>query len=216
MGRGLFEPPAQWKRWAIEFLGWANVLAWIGWLFVGTSSLPVLVFGLASIVLAVPLLTWTRRVLAPLEKAERDLSLLETLLARLERERFAAARLIELQSAMTAEGLSASAQIGELRKLLEWYNSRRNALFLPVAILRMWDIRFAFKLEAWRGRSGPAVARWLRAAGEVEALSSLAGYAFENPDDGFPVVLAQDLTPQPPFPKKEGGEDRRLNAPFPL
>jgi DNA mismatch repair ATPase MutS len=32
------------------------------------------------------------------------------------------------------------------------------------------------------------VGRWLRATGETEALSSLAGYAYENPDDGFPIV----------------------------
>jgi DNA mismatch repair ATPase MutS len=125
-----------------------------------------------------------------LEKVEHDLSLLEAVLARLEREHFTAARLKELQAAMVADGVPASRQIGELRRLLEWYNSRRNAFFLPVAILRMWNVRFAFLLEAWRARSGPAVARWLRAVGEAEALSSLAGYAFENPNDGFPTVEA--------------------------
>jgi DNA mismatch repair ATPase MutS len=52
----------------------------------------------------------------------------------------------------------------------------------------MWDVRFAFKLEDWRGQSGPAVGRWLRAVGEAEALSSLAGYAYEHPDDCFPSV----------------------------
>jgi MutS domain V len=186
--RGGGQAPAPWKRWAVEILGWANVLAWVGWLFVGTTSLPVVALGLVSLALAVPLLPWARRVLVPLEKAERDLSLLEAVLARIEREPFAALRLRELQAAMTAGGLPASAQIAELRKLLEWYSARRNAFFLPVAILRMWSVRFAFMLEAWRARSGPAVARWLRAVGEAEALSSLAGYAFENPDDVFPVV----------------------------
>src|SRR4029453_16876726 len=97
---------------------------------------------------------------------------------------------------MPAVGLWASAQIGELRKLLEWYNARRNMLFVPVAVLRMWDIRFAFKLEEWRSRFGPAVARWLRAVGECEALSSLAGFAYENPEDVFPAVLQ----PNPPAP----------------
>jgi len=52
----------------------------------------------------------------------------------------------------------------------------------------MWDVRFAFQVEAWRARSGPRVGAWLRAAGEAEALSSLAGYAFENPADIFPTV----------------------------
>ena len=180
--------PHAWKCWAVELLGWANILAWIGWLFVGTTSLPVVAFGLASLVIAIPLLPWARRVLAPLERVERDLSLLESVLALLERERFTAARLKELQSAMTVNELTASAQIAELRRLLEWYNSRRNPLFLPVAVLRMWDLRYAFMSEKWRERSGPAVARWLRAVGEAEALSSLAGFAYENPTAVYPVV----------------------------
>ena len=184
------EAVSPWKRWAVEALGWANLLAWTGWLFVGTSSLPVLAFGILSLVLAVPLLAWARRVLSPLERAAAHLSLFESLLGRLERERFTAARLTGLQTAMTADGRTASQQIRDLRDLLHWYGSRRNPLFMAVAVLRMWDVRFAFKLEAWRRRSGAAVPQWLRAAGEAEALSSLAGYAFENPADIFPTVEA--------------------------
>jgi hypothetical protein len=187
------EPVARWKRWAVELLGWANVLAWVWWLFIGSASLPeirllVLVFGLASLLIAVPLVPWARRVLAPLDRTADTLALFAALLGRLERERFTAARLKQLQAAMTAGGLTASEQIRELQAILHGYDARRNALFAPVAVLRMWNVRFAFKLEAWRARSGPAVARWLRSVGEAEALSSLAGYAYENPTDIFPTV----------------------------
>ncbi len=180
-----------WKRRAIEILGWGNVFAWIGWLVVGIGVLGpllVFVFGLLSLALAIPLYSWARLVLQPLEKIERDLSLLEAVLGRLEREPFASARLNDLQATMKSGGVLASKQIKELRTLLGWYNARRNAFFLPIAILRMWDIRYAFLLEAWRARSGPTVSRWLKAVGEAEALSSLAGYAYENPEDRFPVV----------------------------
>jgi len=179
---------SRWKRVAVEVFGWANVAAWVGWFGFGTTALPVVAVGLPSLILALPLLAWAYGVLKPLEKVENDLSLLESILARLEREQFAAARLRELQSAMSAGGVPASAQIREMRNLLQWCNSRRNPLFLPFAILRMWGVRFAFKLEAWRGRSGPAVAAWLRAVSQAEALSSLAGFAFENPGDVFPTV----------------------------
>ena len=187
-GNSPVEPVPAWKSWAVELLGWANVAAWFGFLFLETTALPVLIAGLPSLLLALPVLGWARNVLAPLERAEHGLSLLEAVLSRLEREAFASAKLKTLQAAMTAGGRSASAQIRELRGILQWYDSRRNPLFMPVAVLRMWSVRFAFQLEAWRSRSGPAVAHWLRAVGEAESLSSLAGYAFENPDDVFPVV----------------------------
>ena len=195
------EPVPQWKRWAVEVLGWGNVLAWIGWFFIAAEwGLAVLAFGIASLVIAVPLFPWARRVLSPLERAAERLSLFESILGRLEREQFNSPRLTELQAAMTAGGLTASAQLRELREIVQWFNSRLNPLFMPVAVLRMWDVRFAFKLEAWRLRSGPAVGQWLRAVGEAEALSSLAGYAYENPTDIFPTVL-----PSPRL-RGEGGD----------
>jgi hypothetical protein len=182
------EPGPEWKRWVIEVLGWGNIAAWLGWLFFGTTSIPVLAFGLPSLVLALPLLQWAQGVLKPLERTTESLALFESLLGRIERERFTAARLQELQTAMTVAGLSASEQIRQLRAILHGYNARKNAFFAPVAVLRMWNVRFAFKLEEWRVRSGAAIAQWLRAVGEGEALSSLGGYAYENPTDIFPTV----------------------------
>jgi len=69
--------------------------------------------------------------------------------------------------------------------VLDW---RRNQLFAPIALLLLWSLQVAFALEAWRARSGAAVARWLDALGELEALGDLAGYAFEHPADPFPEI----------------------------
>ena len=124
----------------------------------------------------------------PTGAREHDLSLLESVLARLERESFTAPRLRELQAAMSAGGLQASAQIAELRRLLHWYDSRRNPLFLPVAILRMWDIRYAFKLEAWRRARARRWHAGCARSARPKALSSLASHAFDNPADVFPIV----------------------------
>jgi DNA mismatch repair ATPase MutS len=43
-------------------------------------------------------------------------------------------------------------------------------------------------VEDWRRHSGPAVRRWLTAAGQIEALCSLASHAFEHPADPFPEL----------------------------
>jgi len=44
-------------------------------------------------------------------------------------------------------------------------------------------------LERWRARCGGSLAGWIEAASEIEALSALAGYAFEHPDDIFPEIV---------------------------
>jgi DNA mismatch repair ATPase MutS len=50
-------------------------------------------------------------------------------------------------------------------------------------------------LEAWRARHGPRIGDWLTALGEMEALSSLAGYAYEHPADVFPELVVDSASP---------------------
>src|SRR5262245_37555703 len=57
----------------------------------------------------------------------------------------------------------------------------------------MWGTRFAFLIEAWRVRSGPAIGRWLAVIAEIEALLSLAAFSFENPRDAFPELVEEGL-----------------------
>jgi DNA mismatch repair ATPase MutS len=92
---------------------------------------------------------------------------------------------------LPAEGLPASKQIARLHRLVELADSRKNMMFAPVAGVLLWGTQLAFAIEEWRRRSGPIVARWLAATGELEALSALAGYAYENPSDVFPEVLPE-------------------------
>jgi hypothetical protein len=44
--------------------------------------------------------------------------------------------------------------------------------------LLLWDIHLSYAIEEWRRVSGPAMRRWLSAAGEMEALESIAGYYY--------------------------------------
>ena len=79
--------------------------------------------------------------------------------------------------------------MAQLARLVDLLDARRNQIFAPVALPLLWGTQIALAIEAWRRRIGPAVARWLAVVGEIEALSSLAGYAFENPDDPFPEIV---------------------------
>jgi DNA mismatch repair ATPase MutS len=76
-----------------------------------------------------------------------------------------------------------------LSRLVDWANAQRNQFFAVLGWFLLWPLHFAFAIERWRARSGADVARWLEVVGELEALSSLAGYAYEQPDDPFPTVV---------------------------
>ena len=127
-----------------------------------------------------------QRVVEAVEQPAHDLALLAQVLARLERERFTAPRLVELRAALDVEGRPASARIARLNRLLELLDSRDNVVIRVVGPLLLWTEQLAFALEAWRRLSGPALRRWLAAAGEIEALCALAAYAWEHPADAFP------------------------------
>ena len=49
--------------------------------------------------------------------------------------------------------------------------------------------QLALAVEEWRRAAGPAVARWMAAVGELEALASLATFRFERPQYPFPQIV---------------------------
>ena len=86
-----------------------------------------------------------------------------------------------------------SQRIARLSGYIDLLNSRRNQFFMPIALLLLWGTQLAFAIEKWRRTSGPRVARWLEIVGEFEALCAFAGFAYENPDDPFPQVIANTV-----------------------
>ena len=128
-------------------------------------------------------------VISSVEVPAKDLQLLVEVLQRIEREQFTSARLVELRAALDVEGQAPSQQIARLKRLIELLDSRRNLFFAPFAFILLWPMQCAMAIELWRQHSGEAVERWLAAIGEIEALSSIAGYAFEHPDDPFPELV---------------------------
>ena len=135
---------------------------------------------------------WTRRfqqVLAGIDTADRDLGLLADLLARIEIERFTSPRLTALQASLLTHGVPPSKRIAQLRHMVSWLDSTRNQMFAPFAYGLMLPQLLAVAIDRWHGAYGHAVDDWLRVVGELEALSSMATYAYEHPRDRFPTLV---------------------------
>jgi hypothetical protein len=121
------------------------------------------------------------------EHAFEDLDLLSAVLARLEREPFAAPLLQGLAQRLVSEHLPPSRAIAKLRTIIDFSYSRDNLILRVLDLPLLYSLQVSFWAEAWRRRHGGAVRRWLEATGEMEALISLAAYGYEHPADPFPV-----------------------------
>ena len=122
-----------------------------------------------------------------------DLEVLAAVLERFEREPLASPLLARLSAEMTTAGLRPSRAVSSLRRRVDLLDSRRNQLFAGIAALTMWDVHCALAIETWRATHGHAVAAWLAAVAELEALSSLAGFAWEHPDDVYPEIVEGEV-----------------------
>jgi MutS domain V len=117
-----------------------------------------------------------------------DLELLAAVLARFEREPLTSPLLVRLRETLVTDGQHPSTAVRRLRRLVDLFDSRRNQFFAPVALLTLWDVHYALAIETWRARHGAALGEWLTAVGQLEALGSLAGFAWEQPDGVYPDV----------------------------
>jgi hypothetical protein len=123
------------------------------------------------------------------EEPAHDLNLLSQILATLEKQRFRSPLLAALRKAIDVNGRAASHRIASLRRLIEMLDSRDNPFVRAIGPLLLWTTQTGMAIESWRAETGSRVAPWLDAVSEMEALSSLANYAWEHPDDPFPKFV---------------------------
>lgn len=129
------------------------------------------------------------RVLHGASVPSRELDVFAAIAARVQREPFAAARLQQLAAGLggaAGDPVRAARSLSRPVQMHEW---QHNIIFAPFAAALLWGPLCAAAVEAWRVRHGPAVEGWLRSAGEIEALASLATYHFGRPADPFPELV---------------------------
>src|SRR5271155_3762748 len=132
------------------------------------------------------------RIAVPaIEEAAQDLKLLSAVVDRLEREKFSAPKLVNLQASLQKDGVLASRSIARLSRLVDFLVSRRGLIVQAFDRFVFWTLQSSVAIEAWRKQFGPSIRPWLAALGELEALSDLAGYAYEHPEDTFPEFTGE-------------------------
>lgn len=131
----------------------------------------------------------TSRVFAAVSATEGAFLRYGSMLELVESVELDARLLRELRARLGAAGERPSREMERFRRVVSWFELRHNGLVHPfVDAVTGWDLHCVLALEAWQRRAGHRARVWFEILGQLEALSSLAGHASDEPDATFPEV----------------------------
>jgi hypothetical protein len=169
------------------------VAAAILWNVTAVAS-PLVVILLLELVVVRLLRKRLAEILESTEQAFDKLKLLAELTSRIEGEPLDAPLSNQLLQRLSSAGVSASRAIARLATTVQFIESRRNPLIQILDLPLLYSVHAALAAERWRRNHGGAVAGWLEAIGELEALVSLSSYSYEHPGDPFPELIDGDAS----------------------
>lgn len=101
-------------------------------------------------------------------------------------------RLKELKEDIGGEKRKASHSISRLSKLMDELDQRSNVfMYIILNGLFFWELRQIMRIEAWKEQYAGELPRWLTAIGDMDALNSLATFAYNHPGYVYPTILQQ-------------------------
>jgi len=110
-----------------------------------------------------------------------------------ERAKFDAPLLRDIQGRLTVGGTEPSVQMARLKAWASAAELRQQFLFyIVVNPLTLWDLHVLRGLERWNAEVGRHTADWFAALGELEALSSLATLEFGDPSATMPEIVGSE------------------------
>ena len=110
------------------------------------------------------------------------------LFAYIDNEDFKSEILLKLQNKLKYNNNSANKIIGKLAGIVSAFDNRLNILVGVILNgLLLWDIQCIMRLEKWKLKYKNEIPGWFDVLGEFDALSSLATYYFNFPNQVFPI-----------------------------
>lgn len=182
-----------WARLA-RFLPLITIPISLAWLFDAVSSQVAFLFIFLHLFILGRIFKTVKAICDKTNSVSRTLQAYADIVGVIEKESFHATVLKDRQEVLINTHSTASTAIAELAVILRNLNYRNNAYFYAFfGIISLWDLQLLVRTEDWKHQYREALPRWIEALGDWEAMSSLAGMAFSNPDYIFPVISEQAL-----------------------
>lgn len=134
----------------------------------------------------------TGKIHIQVSKKYSFLSSLSRLLSTFEKETFNSGILRDIKNKISTGDLSAVTRIKKLSRVIQSFDNRLNLLVgFALNGLLLWDFHCILSLEKWKEESKNQFPEWLNKIGEIDALISLANFAFNNPGYSYPGLSGQ-------------------------
>jgi DNA mismatch repair ATPase MutS len=135
----------------------------------------------------------------------------------IENQKFHHEHLNQIKSGLIKNEIRSSEKILKLQKIFDLLNLRGNQMYHIFNIIFLLDFIFLLKAERWRAKYKNEISEWFDNIAEMEALNSIAAFAFANEkyifpkvNEGAPIFSAEKLG-HPLIPSKQ-----RINNDFQL
>lgn len=124
------------------------------------------------------------------------------LIKKIESESFKSKKLCQLQSILIKSKYSASNEINNLCRLLEFSQQRGvNKIKMPIKgnpfyslinSFLLLDIYLIIRVEKWKSKNKAFIKPWSSVVSEFEVINSLAGFCYSNPSYAFPELTEKN------------------------
>lgn len=117
----------------------------------------------------------TYRYIQSVNRLPFKLNAYDKVLELVDKTKFTAYELQQIQSNLTTSNISASQAIKELAKIADRVSVRNNPIiYFIVNMLLLWDYECAFMFEDWKAKYAPYCEKWFLSLGELESLLCFA------------------------------------------
>jgi DNA mismatch repair ATPase MutS len=116
-------------------------------------------------------------------------------LVLIEKSNFNAQYLNNIQKQLvTSEGQHPSKAIHQLSAILKYMDSNLNILVsIFLNGLFMFNLHLLLKVEKWKKQNKEYSTAWFESVATIDALSSLANFAYNHPENAYPVKVENDF-----------------------
>lgn len=188
-GRKWWSRPVLWLVPAVNIilalLGFAGIIS-LNWLGLAFAFFVICSFGLIKRVTNLQMVY---------EKRLRILSTYAKLISLIDEHEMKSPLLKSLRNELGTKEKRATDVLKELSKELDRLDLRNNQIMYVILEGSVfWQLRQVMRIEQWKQKYGPMLVPWLETLGKIDALCSLATFAYNHPDYAYPVIAAEPFT----------------------